>query len=101
LAGNGTRVIRTPAWSPRANAFAGRLVGTLRRECLDHVLIPGGQHVREVVAGYARHHNGHRPHHSLQQVTPLDQPGRVAGITARIERTRIAGGLISQYRTAA
>jgi len=67
FAGNGTRVIRTPVRSPRANSFAERFVGTLRRECLDHVLILGEQHLRNVLAEYARHYNGHRPHQSLQQ----------------------------------
>ena len=58
FAGNGTRVIKTPARSPKANSFAERFVGTHRRECLDHVLILGGQHLRndrgqegEVAAG--------------------------------------------------
>jgi transposase InsO family protein len=54
LSGNGTRVIRTPVRSPQANSFAERFVGTLRRECLDHVLILGGQHLREVLAECAR-----------------------------------------------
>jgi putative transposase len=55
FAGNGTRVIKTPARSPKANSFAERFVGTLRRECLDHVLIFGEQHLRNVPAEYARH----------------------------------------------
>ena len=86
FAGNGTRVIKTPVRSPRANSFAERFVGTLRRECLDHVLILGERHLRKVLAEYARHYNGHRPHQGLQQEPPLRQPGRAVDITARIER---------------
>ena len=101
FAGNGTRVIKTPVRSPRANAFAERFAGTLRRECLDHVLILGEQHLREVLAEYARHYNSHRPHQGLQQEPPLHKPGRIIDITARIERGSIIGGLISEYRRAA
>jgi putative transposase len=100
FAGNGTRVIKTPVRSPRANSFAERFVGTLRRECLDHVLILGERHLREVLAEYARHYNGHRPHQGLQQEPPLRQPGHAVDIT-RIERRRVVGGLISEYRRAA
>jgi putative transposase len=99
--GNGTRVIKTPVRSPRANSFAERFVGTLRRECLDHVLILGQQHLREVLAEYARHYNGHRPHQGRQQESPLRQPGRTVDITARIERRQVLGGLISEYHRAA
>jgi transposase InsO family protein len=56
--GNGTRVVKTPARSPRANSYAERFVGTLRRECLDHVLILGERHLRSALAGYPRHYNG-------------------------------------------
>jgi putative transposase len=102
LAGNGTRVIKTPVRSPRANAYAERFVGTLRRECLDHVLVLGERHLRIVLAEYARHYNGHRPHQALQHKPPQPQPSRTSDITARIERTQVVGGgLISEYRRAA
>src|SRR5271157_6344485 len=101
FAGNGTRVIKAPVRSPRANSFAERFVGTLRRECLDHVLILGERHLRSVLAEYARHYNSHRPHQGLQQEPPQRQPGYVVDITARIERSQVLGGLISEYRRAA
>jgi hypothetical protein len=75
-------------------------VGTLRRECLDHVLILGEQHLRRILAEYARHYNGHRPHQGLQQEPPQRQPGRVVDITARIERGKVLGGLITEYHRA-
>ncbi len=84
----------------RGNAFAERFVGTLRRECLDHILILGEGHLRKVLAEFARHYNDHRPHQSLQQDPPR-QPGRAVDITARIERSQVLGGLISEYRRAA
>lgn len=104
FAGNGTRVIKAPVRSPRANSFAERFVGTLHRECLDHVLILGDQHLRKVLAEYARHYrhyNGHRPHQGRQQEPPLRQPGHALDITVRIERRSVVGGLISEYRRAA
>ena len=76
-------------------------MGTLCRECLDHVLILGERHLREVLAECARHYNGHRPHQGLRQEPPLNQPGRIVDVTARIERGKVLGGLISEYRRAA
>jgi putative transposase len=101
FAENGTRVIKAPTRSPRANSFAERFVGTLRRECLDHMLILGERHLRGVLAEYARHYNGHRPHQALQQQSPLRRPSEIADITARIERREVLGGLISEYSRAA
>jgi transposase InsO family protein len=101
FAGNGTRVIKTPVRSPGASSFAERFVGTLRRECLDHILILGERHLRKVLAEYVRHYNGHRPHQGLQQEPPLRQPGHVLDTSARIEQGQVLGGLISEYRRAA
>jgi hypothetical protein len=76
-------------------------VGPLRRECLDHVLIPGERHLREVLAEYARHYNGHRPHQGPQQEPPQRRPGHGVDITAGIERRQVLGSLISEYCRAA
>ena len=81
-------------------SHAERFVGTLRRQCLDHTLILGEGHLRKVLAEFARHDNGHRPHQSLQQEPP-QRPGSAVDITARIERRHVLGGLISEYRRAA
>ena len=101
FAGNGARIIKTPVRSPQANSFAERYVGTLRRECLDHLLIYGEQHLRRILAEYARHYNAHRPHQSREQRPPLHQPGQAVDVTARITRTHVVQGLISEYRRAA
>jgi transposase InsO family protein len=95
LAGNGTRVIKTPVRSPQANSFAERFVGTLRRQCLDHLLILGQQHLRKVPAEFARHYNGHRPHQALHQRPPQHRSGHAIDMTGRV-----VGGLISEYRRA-
>ncbi len=101
FASNGVRIIQTPVRSPRANSFAERYVGTLRRECLDHLLIYGERHLRQVLAGYARHYNEHRPHQSREQRPPLHEPGQVLDVTARIKRRQVVNGLISEYSRAA
>ena len=98
---SGVRVIKTPVRSPQANSFAERYVGTLRRECLDHLLIHGEQHLRRVLAEYAQHYNEHRPHQSREQRPPLHEPGQPIDMTARIVRTHVVHGLISEYRRAA
>ena len=69
----------------------------LRRECLDHVLILGERHLRKILAEYARHYNGHRPH----QGPPQRESDQAVDITAPIERRRVIGGLISEYHKAA
>ena len=94
------RIIKTPVRSPRANAFAERYVGTLRRECLDHLLIYGEYHLRQVLAEYGQHYNDHRPHQARAQRPPLHEPGQPVDVTARIKCRQAVQGLISEYRRA-
>jgi transposase InsO family protein len=101
FASTGVRIIKTPVRSPRANSFAERYVGTLRRECLDHLLIYGERHLRQILAEYSRHYNEHRPHQSREQRPPLHEPGQVLDVTARIKRRQVVNGLISEYSRAA
>ena len=56
----------------------------------------GERHLREVLAEYARHYNGHRPHQGLQQEPAQRRSSKTTGITARIERRQLLGGLISE-----
>jgi transposase InsO family protein len=70
FAGGDIRIIRTPVRAPRANAIAERFIGTLRRECLDHLLITGQRHLTVVLREFVEHYNTHRPHRSLDQHPP-------------------------------
>ncbi len=66
----GIKTVLTPVHAPKANAVAERLVGTLRRECLDHIISLSEQHVRSVLAEYVRYYNSTRPHRTLALETP-------------------------------
>jgi Integrase core domain len=98
FAAEGIRVLRTPVRAPRANAHAERWVGTVRREVLDRMLILGCRRLRSVLAEYADHYNGHRPHRALGQAPPL-APGEpvVLAPAGRIVRRDRLGGLIHEY----
>ena len=101
FAGNGVRIIKTPVRSPRANSFAERYVGTLRRECLDHLLIHGERHLRTVLAEFESHYNHHRPHRRRSLHPPVHDPGEAINMTARINRRTTVSGLINEYHRAA
>jgi len=100
FASEGTRVIKTPVRSPRANACAERFVGTARRECLDWVLIFGRGHLERVLAEFVGHYNTARPHRAIDLDAPVPlQP--VSETKAAICRVDRLGGLIHEYRRAA
>jgi len=97
----GLRVIKTPVRAPRANAVAERWVGTIRRECLDHVLVFGRRHLQRVLAAYAEHYNGARPHRGLDLQAPESGVSREAIAGTKIQRRDVLGGLIHEYYEAA
>ena len=66
-------VIKSAPQAPRMNAHCERIIGTIRREVLDHVLIMGEAHARQVLATYQEHYNEHRPHQARDQLPPEAQ----------------------------
>ena len=104
FAAEGIKVIKSPVRAPRANAICERVIGTLRRECLDRMLILGRRHLEAVLTEYVEHYNSHRPHRSLGQRPP--SPPRTAALIgdvdlARLRRTDRLGGLIHEYQMVA
>jgi transposase InsO family protein len=82
------------ARSPWQNAYAERLIGSIRRDCLDHVVVFGEPHLRNLLRSYQRHYNEARTHLSLCKDAP--QP-RAVQARGRILVTPILGGLHHQY----
>jgi putative transposase len=100
----GAEVIGTPIQAPNANPVAERWVGTVRRECLDQLLITGRRHLHRVLSIHARHHNRHRPHRSLDLSAPeRSEDYREAEplIAGQLRRRDVLGGLIHDYDHAA
>src|SRR5690349_8802542 len=94
FAGAATDVLKSPPQAPRANSFAERWVGTVRRECTDRMLIVGERHLATVLADYTAHYNGHRPHRSLNQRPPNRPIDVVDNTSTRVRRRPVVGGLI-------
>jgi transposase InsO family protein len=99
----GLRIITTLPRTPRTNAICERVIGTLRRELLDRILILGERHLALVLREYLIHYNGHRPHQSRLQRPPdiETQPVRDVANLRSIRRKRAVAGVISEYHHAA
>jgi hypothetical protein len=85
----GTRILRTAVQAPRMNAICERLVGTLRRELLDRMLILGEAHLRTILAEYQVHYNTARPHQGIAQRAPDGEHDSGLLTVANLERGRI------------
>jgi transposase InsO family protein len=80
--------------SPWQNGFVERLIGTIRRECVDHIVALGEQHLRRLVKSYANYYNTARTHRSLAKDAPVSRPVQRIG---RFVSNALVGGLHHQY----
>jgi putative transposase len=100
----GVEIIRTPFRAPQANAFAERWVGTVRRDCLDWLLITSRRQLARVLRVYVDHYSTHRPHRALG-LTPPTPGSRLRLVDSnpldQLHRRDRLGGLIHEYARAA
>jgi putative transposase len=93
----GIHDVKTAPRSPWQNPYVERLIGTLRRECLDHVVVLNETHLRRLLREYLIYYHGARTHLSLAKDTP--EPRRVERLDeGQIVETPMAGGLHHRYR---
>ena len=106
LNGFGLKVLKTPVRSPMANAFCERVIGTIRRECLDYMIPLNARHLKGIVSEFAIHYNRGRPHSALGPGLPepieatIPVSGHPHRLPAgyRVAKTPVLGGLHHEYR---
>jgi putative transposase len=102
---DGIRILASPPQAPRANAICERIIGTLRRELFDPLLIVNEHHLHRVLTEYLRHYNTARPHRALGQLAPAQasaRPPELVNLAGhRIRRRQVLGGLTHEYQIAA
>ncbi len=99
---SGIEVIHTPYAAPRANAICERFVGSLRRECLDHMLVIGELQLSRVLQEYVSYFNAVRPHQGIAQHIPAPRvPPPGTPKTRRVTASPVLNGLHHDYRWAA
>ena len=94
----GVESVLTPVRAPRANAVAERLVGTLRRELLDYVIVVNERHLRAVLSEFVRFYNRERPHRTTRLETPVPVD---RSTTSSIRASPVLGGLHHVYERVA
>jgi len=99
--GAGSRVIKCPVRSPLVNATCERFLGSVRRECLDHVIILGTGHLRSTLREYVDYFNGLRPHQGLKQRIPGGSAMPENVLPGTVTAIPVLGGLHHDYRRAA
>jgi hypothetical protein len=90
-----TEVLTAPH-SPSQNPFAERLVGSIRRECLDHMIVPGENHLRQILKSYFDYYLGSRTHLPLAKDAPTPRVVQGPEVGAIVEIPQV-GGLHHRY----
>jgi hypothetical protein len=104
--GVGTRVVRTPVMAPKASCYVERLIGSLRRECLDHLLIVSEAQLQKVLEEYCDFFNGARPHQGISQRRPATAESPALTVRSALDCSTIIarpvlGGLYHDYQLVA
>jgi putative transposase len=102
-AAGGIKLLKTPVHAPKANAICERFLGSVRRECLDHLLLLSERHLRRIAAAYVTYFNQARPHQGIAQQIPafVDQVSTLASTGQLVLSRPVLGGLHhAYYRTA-
>jgi putative transposase len=97
-------VPKTPVEAPRANLICEMFIGNVRRECMDHILMPSERHLHRVIGEYVAYFNRARPHQGIDQRIPdppEDIPSADIEVPARIVGYPVLRGLHHDYRRAA
>jgi len=102
----GLTILKTPVRAPQANAFYERLIGSMRRECLDWLILLNERHLRSVLTEWVAHYNHGRPHASLGPGIPDPQDQETRGLAHghrlapafRVVAKPVLGGLHHEYR---
>ena len=104
----GIAALKSPAQAPTANAFCERLIGTIRRECLDYLIPLNESHLKRTLREWVHHYNSGRPHQSLapgipdqvERTLPADDDHKPVSRNRRVIAESILGGLHHEYRWA-
>lgn len=94
----GPTVLKSPPHSPKANAICERVIGTIRRECLDWLIPLSESHLRSILKSWVGHYNHGRPHMALGPGVP-DPPSAVAQLATQLSRHRIGERLVVHVRS--
>jgi putative transposase len=100
IAGMNMQTVRTAPRSPWQNAYAERVIGSIRRECLDHVIVVNDAGLRRALTAYITYYMQSRTHLALEKDPPISRPVTPASV-GRIVVTPHVGGLHHRYDRAA